>query len=60
MKKQQIFALFLATCLLSSEIPIVHASQEETPKQENPSNEEPSTEEGETPKQEDPSNEDLS
>ena len=60
MKKQQIFALFLATCLLSSEIPIVHASQEETPKQENPSNEEPSTEEGETPKQEDPSNEEPS
>ena len=60
MKKQQIFALFLATCLLSSEIPIVHASQEETPKQENPSNEEPSTEEGETLKQEDPSNEEPS
>ena len=30
MKKQQMFALFLATCLLSSEIPKVHASQEDT------------------------------
>ncbi len=43
MKKQQFFALFLATCLLSSDMPKVHASQEEPANQENSSIQEAST-----------------
>ncbi len=50
MKKQQLFALFLATCLLSSEIPEVHASQEDSTNQENASSQETLT------KPEDPTN----